>query len=200
MNAATDARRATSGRLLVISGPSGSGKSTIIDRLREHPSVSVSVSATTRPPRANEVDGRDYHFVDRAKFLSMEREGRFIETNEVFGNGHHYGSLRSELEQALARPGHVYIMEVDVDGARAIRDKGYAGTYVFIAPPSQAELERRLRARGTDDDAEIRRRLGRASTEVKRAEDAGSHIVVNSTIERSVAEILALVDLAPIPH
>ncbi|MCB9898322.1 MAG: guanylate kinase [Planctomycetes bacterium] len=190
----------TAGRLLVISGPSGSGKSTIIRTLRDHPQVEVSVSVTTRRPREGEVDGRDYHFVERDEFMAMHRDGRFIETNDVFGNGNLYGSLKSELDEALARPGLVYVMEVDVDGAHNIRAAGYDGTYVYIAPPSPDELARRLRGRATDDEAEIARRLGRAAKEERQAGMDGSRIVVNETVEQAVDEILGLVKLARQPH
>lgn len=188
------------GRLLVISGPSGSGKSTIIRTLRAHPRVRVSVSVTTRRARAGEVDHHDYHFVDDSTFRRYHAEGRFIETNDVFGNGNKYGSLRSELDQALAEAGLVYVMEVDVDGAHNIRAAGYEGTYVYIAPPSPDELARRLRGRATDDEAEIARRLGRAASEAEKAKKDGSHIVVNTTVEEAVDEILALVGLDPQPH
>jgi len=183
-------------RLVVMSGPSGSGKSTIIERLRAHPRVQVSVSVTTRPPRADEVEGRDYHFVDRATFEAWHAEGRFVETNDVFGNGHLYGSLRSELERALARPGTVYLMEVDIRGARNLRHEGYEGLYVFVAPPSMAELEARLRGRGTDDDEQIEARLRRAREEIEEAEaDDATRIVVNDDLDRVLAELAGLMGL-----
>jgi len=189
----------TPGKLLVISGPSGSGKSTIINRLREHPKVSVSVSVATRRPRANETDGVDYKFVSVERFRELHAQGAFVETNDVFGNGNLYGSLRSELDAALQRPGDVYIMEVDVEGAEAIRQAGYAdGTFVFIQPPSRAELERRLRGRGTDDEAEIERRLGRAEEEAAFARaHPGTHVVENHDVDDAVEAILELVGLAP---
>lgn len=178
------------GKLVVISGPSGSGKTSIIRKLREHPQVRVSVSVTTRPPRAGEVDGRDYTFVDRETFHEMNDAGRFVETNDVFSNGTLYGSDRDELEQALAEPGTVYIMEVDTLGARNIRNAGYDGTFIFIAPPDAATLEQRLRSRGTDDDAAITRRLGRAAEEHAMAEEDGALIVVNDEIDASAHRIL----------
>lgn len=186
------------GRLLVMSGPSGSGKTTIKERLRRHPRVEVAVTVTTRPPRAGEVDGRDYHFVTREEFLRRKEQGRFAETNDVFGTGHLYGSLRDELEQALQRD-RVYLMEVDVTGARNLRRAGFDGTYVFIAPPGMDVLERRLRARGTDDEAAIRRRLARAQEELATARADGSHIVVNDELERAVREVFALAGLQQAP-
>jgi len=189
-------RKPSQGRLLIVSGPSGSGKTSIIERLREHPQVRVSVSVTTRTPRAGEVDGRDYTFVDRARFREMAAQGLFVETNDVFSNGNLYGSLRSELDAALATPGLCYCMEVDVVGARNIRKAGYDGRHVFIAPPSQAVLEERLRNRGTDDEAAIARRLGRAAEERALAEQDGAFIVVNDRLDEAVDRVLDHVGLA----
>ncbi len=186
---------APGGRLAVISGPSGSGKTSVIERLRAHPRVEVSVSVTTRPPRANEVHGRDYTFVSRERFEQLVEQQAFVETNDVFSNGHLYGSLRSELEAALAVPGRMYIMEVDVVGARSIRGAGYDGLHVFIAPPSAEVLEQRLRDRGTDDEAAIARRLGRAAEERTMAEADGATIVVNESLDAAVDEVLGLLEL-----
>ena len=181
---------ATPGQLLIVSGPSGSGKTSIIERLREHPQVEVSVNVTTRSPRAGELNGRDYTFVDRDRFLEMKEQGLFVETNDVFTNGNLYGSLRSELVEALAREGVCYIMEVDVVGARNIRQAGFDGLHVFIAPPSPEVLERRLRDRGTDDEAAIAKRLGRAAEEHRLAQQDGADIVVNDVLDSAVETIL----------
>lgn len=196
------ARADMPGRLVVISGPSGSGKTTIIEELRRHPRVAVSVSVTTRPPRSNEVDGRDYHFVDRDAFLAMNAADQFIETNDVFGNGHLYGSLWAELRQHLAAPGRVYIMEVDVTGAEHLLERvadlmngKAAPIYIFIRPPSLDVLEQRLRQRGTDDDAAVERRLGRAREEIAQAEAADAVMVTNESLEQAVDEIKRLVGL-----
>ncbi len=186
------------GRLVVMSGPSGSGKTTIKERLRRNPRVEVAVTVTTRPPRAGEVDGRDYHFVGREEFLGMKAAGRFAETNDVFGTGHLYGSLRDELERALAQD-RTYLIEVDVTGARNLRRAGFEGTYVFIAPPGMEVLERRLRARGTDDEAAITSRLFRAREEMALARQDGSHVVVNNDLEQAVREVFALAGLAQAP-
>ena len=185
------------GRLVVISGPSGSGKTTIKRRLAQHPAIKVAVTVTTRRPRAGEVADQAYHFVDRDAFLLMEKRGLFAETNDVFSNGHLYGSLKAELEQSLADLGTVYLMEVDVTGARNLKAAGYSGTYVFIAPPDMATLERRLRERGTDDPAAIEKRLARAQEEMRLARADGSHIVVNQSVDAAVAEVLRLIGLAP---
>ena len=183
------------GRLVVMSGPSGSGKTTIKARLRSHPAIRVAVTVTTRPRRPGEADGRDYHFTTREDFLAMKREGRFVETNDVFGTGHLYGSLKAELDEALARPGSVYLMEVDVTGAKNIRRAGYDATFVFVAPPSRKVLEERLRARGTDDEAAIARRLGRYDDEVAQALADGSRFVVNHRVDDAVRDIYKLIGL-----
>jgi guanylate kinase len=188
---------ARQGRLVVISGPSGSGKTTIKRRLAQHPAIKVAVTVTTRRPRAGEVADQAYHFVDRETFLLMQGKGLFAETNDVFSNGHLYGSLKAELEQALADLHTVYLMEVDVTGARNLKAAGYSGTYVFIAPPDMATLERRLRERGTDDPSAIEARLTRAQEEMRLARDDGSHIVVNRAVDEAVAEVLRLIGLGP---
>jgi guanylate kinase len=187
------------GQLLIISGPSGSGKTSIIERLRDHSRVKVSVNVTTRAPRGGEVDGRDYTFVTSDEFSAMEKNGLFVETNDVFTNGTHYGSLRSELDAALAEPGVCYIMEVDVIGARNIRSAGYEGLHVFIAPPSAEVLETRLRRRGTDDEKAIAKRLGRAAKERALAEEDNAEIVVNDELETAVEQILDRVGLTARP-
>lgn len=181
----------------MISGPSGSGKTTIKKRLAEHPAIEVAVTVTTRPPRTGEVPDHSYHFVDRDTFLRMKQDGRFAETNDVFSNGHLYGSLKAELEAALAKPDALYLMEVDLVGAHNLKQAGYEGTYVFIAPPDMKVLERRLRERGTDTEAAIERRLARARDEMTDAQADGITIVVNRAVEEAVAEVLRLVGLAP---
>jgi guanylate kinase len=183
------------GQLVVMSGPSGTGKTTIKERLRRHPAVMVAVTVTTREPRVGEVPDRDYHFVSREKFLQMKAQGLFAETNDVFANGNLYGSLRAELEAALAEPDRVYLMEVDVTGAANLRKAGYGGVFIFIAPPSMSELERRLRERSTDSEGAIERRLARASEEMEASKAAGSTIVVNEHIDITVAQIFMLLGL-----
>ena len=140
------------GRMLVISGPSGCGKSTICKRLLEDPRVEFSVSATTRTPRAGEVDGRDYHFLSREVFEKKVDAGEFIEWAEVHGNL--YGTLRAPLDRALAE-GRFVLLEVDVQGGAKLKSLGIPGLYVFIAPPDMETLRRRLEGRGTDTPAVI---------------------------------------------
>jgi guanylate kinase len=184
------------GQLVVISGPSGSGKTSLIDRLRSHSRVRVSISVTTRPPREDEVDGRNYHFVDIERFVAMEQEGLFIETNDVFGDGHRYGSLWSDLKQAVADPDCVYIMEVDVTGAENLgRTEGLDPRFLFIQPPSLEILEQRLRKRQTDDEQAISRRLGRASAEIEQARAAGAEMVINDSLDQATMRLASLLGL-----
>jgi guanylate kinase len=186
------------GQLVVISGSSGSGKSSIIDRLKTHPRVEVSVSATTRPRRAAEKDGVHYHFMDRPTFEQREARGEFVETNDVFSAGNLYGSLRSELDAALARPGMVYIMEVDVVGAGNISAAGYEGAHFFIMAPSPEVLEQRLRDRGTDTGEAIKGRLARAQAEEQMARESGAELITNENIDEAVKAILDSLSLDPL--
>jgi len=177
--------------MLVVSGPSGSGKSTICRRLLEDERVEFSVSATTRAPRAGEVDGRDYHFVDKARFRVMIERGEFIEWAEVHGNL--YGTPRAPMERALAA-GKFFLLEIDVQGGAQLKALGLPGIYVFIAPPDLASLRARLATRGTDTPEVIERRLAKAAEEM-RAQERYDHVVVNRELESSVAEVRALVGL-----
>lgn len=185
------------GRLVVICGPSGSGKTSVIERLRADERVSVSVSVTTRAPRADEVEGRDYHFVTRDDFLAMVDDDAFVETCEVFRNGDLYGSTWAGLRDGLSEPDSVYIMEVDLRGMRSLRDEaGLEMTSLFIAPPSMEELEQRLRRRGTETDEQITRRLNRAREELDEAHaEQGVNVIVNTDIDQAVREIVDLLGL-----
>jgi guanylate kinase len=181
--------------MVVISGPSGSGKSTICKRLLEDPRVVFSVSATTRPKRAGEVDGRDYHFLSREEFRRRLEGGEFIEHAEVFGNL--YGTLRAPMQAALAR-GETYLLEIDVQGALQLKALGEPGVYVFVAPPDFEELRRRLVRRGTEAPEVIERRLHKAEDEY-RERVKYDHVVVNDDLDRAVARIRQIVglDVAP---
>lgn len=190
---------ATPGQLVVISGSSGSGKTSIIDRLKRHPRVAVSVSATTRPKRAGEVDGVHYHFLTREEFERRHAAGDFVETNDVFGAGHLYGSLKADLDAALATPERVYIMEVDVVGARNIAAVGYAGRHFFVMAPDRGVLEQRLRSRGTEDEASIERRLRVANDEQRIAQAEGAEIIINHDIAGAVQQILDALHLDSLP-
>lgn len=171
-----------SSAVLVLSAASGTGKSTVGVRLLESlPDLALSVSHTTRALRGAEVDGRDYHFVDRETFRSMEAAGAFLESAEVHGN--FYGTARAEVEGILSR-GRSVLLDVDVQGGRAVKAALPQSLAVFLLPPDMVELERRLRDRGTDDPDTIRLRLDNARAEMA----AGSeydHLVVNDDVERA---------------
>ena len=160
------------GRLVVISGPSGAGKTSVCRALKQDPRVEFSISATTRPMRPGERDGVDYHFLSREEFQRRLDADEFLEWATYSGN--RYGTLRSPMEAAL-RAGRIFLLEIEVDGTRQLRERGVPGLYVFIAPPSLAELRRRLANRGSDDPAEIERRVAIAEQELglARSEVAG---------------------------
>lgn len=185
------AARSGEGKMLVISGPSGCGKSSICKRLLEDERVVFSISATTRPIRPGEVDGRDYQFVTPEEFRDMRTRGEFIESASVHGNL--YGTPWAPMKAAL-REGKVYLLEIDVQGALQLKEQGVEGIYVFIDYPDFETLEKRLVGRGTDAPEVIRRRLAKAQDEV-REKDNYDHIVVNDDLERAVAEVRRIVGL-----
>jgi guanylate kinase len=179
------------GQMVVMSGPSGAGKSTLCKMLLKDPRVHFSVSATTRKPRAGEVEGREYHFIGPERFRELITEGAFIEHAEVHGNL--YGTLRAPMEEALAR-GQVYLLEIDVQGANQLKALGEPGVYVFVAPPDFETLRKRLVGRGTDPAEVIERRLKKAEDEF-RERIRYDHVVVNDDLERSLSEIRRLIGL-----
>jgi guanylate kinase len=181
------------GCMLVISGPSGCGKSSICRRLLEDERVEFSVSATTRRPRAGEVDGRDYHFMDKEHFRGQIEKGNFIEWAEVHDNL--YGTLREPMDRALAE-GRVYLVEIDVQGGAQLTALELPGVYVFIAPPDMEALRERLVGRGTDAPDVIERRLAKAHDEM-RAQDKYDHVLVNSDLEFTAQEVRKLAGLGP---
>jgi guanylate kinase len=181
----------TAGKLVVISGPSGSGKTSVVYALKREPRVEFSVSATTRPRREGEVDGVDYHFLDRADFLAKRERGEFVEWAEY--NGRLYGTLRRPLEAALAA-GKVFVLEIEVDGTRQLRRQEIPGLYIFLAPPSVAELRRRLEARGTDSPGEIDNRVKIAEAEMK-WQHLYDQVVVNVDLDATIARVKELIGL-----
>lgn len=180
------------GQLVIISGPSGVGKSTIVPLVLSHfrGGLVPSVSATTRPPRPGEVDGKNYHFLSAAEFRRRLTEGEFLESVEVFGRGHWYGTLKDEVIPRLRR-GVWVMLEIDVDGARRVLAEYPSALTIFIEPSSMHELERRLRARKTDTEGAIQRRLTVAAEEMQRAGEY-RYRVVNDTIDGAVAEICSV--------
>jgi len=174
----------------VITGPSGVGKGTLIRALRVRiPSLELAVSATTRPPRAGEQDGVAYHFLDRDDFRARVAAGEFVEWAEYSGN--RYGTLRSELESRLAA-GVPVVLEIEVQGARQVRQAMPQAVQVFIAPPSREALRARLIARGTDTPEQVSRRLETAELELA-AQLEFSHVVVNDDLDEAIDELVAIV-------
>lgn len=176
--------------VFVITGPSGVGKGTLIRALRDLvPELELSTSATTRPPRVGEVDGVDYHFLERDEFDRRIAAGRFLEHATYSGN--RYGTLRSEVDERGSR-GVPVVLEIEVQGARQVRETLPEAVQIFIAPPDPADLRRRLEGRGTDDAATIDARLAVAEEELAAREEF-PHTVVNDDVDRAAAELAAIV-------
>jgi len=184
-----DGARRRPGRLVVISGPSGAGKSSIMARLLADPCLSYGASVTTRPPRTGEVDGRDYHFVDRREFLRMAREGELLEYEELFG--HLYGTPRAPIEAALAE-GRVFVVDVDVAGAENIAAMYPEAVTIFIMPPDEEVLRERLSARRTENAEGLARRLARAKREMGKSASY-KYVVINRDLDRAVARVREIV-------
>lgn len=182
----------TQGKLAVISGPSGVGKSTLTRRVLDATGARYSVSATTRPPRQGEVDGRDYHFVDEAEFRRMIDNGELLEWAEVFGN--YYGTPAGPVDAALSA-GQTVILEIDVQGGIQVARRRPDAAYILVVPPNDRELERRLRGRGTDSDEVIARRLAKAKAEIEAARASGvyTYEIVNDRLDRAVQETLVII-------
>ncbi len=180
-----------SGLLIIISSPSGAGKSTLARRLMEwDPSLRFSVSATTRPPRPGEVDGQHYHFTDRAAFQAMVADGRMLEHAEVFGNL--YGSPAAPVETAISE-GRDTLFDVDWQGGQQIRAShlGQQVVSIFILPPSLAELERRLRARGQDSEQVIAGRMRKSRDEISHWAEY-DYVLVNDDLDATEAALRAI--------
>ena len=177
--------------LLILSSPSGAGKTTLTRKLlTEHPELRFSVSHTTRSPRPNEVDGRDYHFVDRAQFQALVAQGAFLEWAEVHGNL--YGTSVAEIDRARATQGCTgMIFDIDYQGARQIRVKKPDVVTVFILPPSMTELERRLRGRASDSEEAVLRRFETARLEIEHYA-LFDYLVVNDDLQRAYDELRSI--------
>jgi guanylate kinase len=178
-------------KLFVVTGPSGAGKGTLIKGLIERrDDLEVAVSATTRPQRPGEDDGRDYYFLTEAEFVGRIEAGEFLE-HVVYVSGQRYGTLRSEVERIHAT-GKSCVLELETKGARAVRDAEPSAVTIFIAPPSFDELERRLRDRATESSGEIEERLELAREQMQEAGDF-DYVVLNDDVERAVSELDGIV-------
>ena len=178
------------GLMFVLSSPSGAGKTTLSRLLMERtPGLTMSVSATTRPMRPGEVDGRDYHFIDKAKFEQMVERNELLESAIVFDN--RYGTPRAPVEAALAA-GKDVLFDIDWQGTQQLREKARADVVsVFILPPSAADLEKRLHSRAQDSDDVIRGRMSRASHEMSHWAEY-DYIVINHDIDEAFAEVQSI--------
>jgi guanylate kinase len=176
--------------VFIISAPSGSGKSTLVGRLLAmDPRILFSVSYTTRKPRGHEVDGQSYHFIDREDFEERLARGEFMEWAEVFGN--YYGTHRGILDQAIKEDKDL-VLDIDVQGARQLRESVPEAVSIFILAPSRQILEKRLRRRSEDAEPVIRRRLFEAAEEIRNY-DKYDYVLVNDDLERSVDTLAAIV-------
>ena len=177
-------------RVFVITGPSGVGKGTLIRGLMERlPQLELSVSATTRPPRPGEREGRDYHFLSSEEFERRVRAGEFVEHADYAGR--RYGTLRGELDDRV-RSGAPVVLEIEVQGARQVRAAMPEAVQVFIAPPTLQALRARLVGRGTDGSEEVERRLTVAERELAAREEF-AHVVVNDRLEDALSELVGIV-------
>ena len=181
----------TKGLLVVISGPSGVGKGTVREALfkREGHDLVYSVSMTTRKPRVGEVDGREYYFVTEEEFKKRIGEGKFLEYTQFVGN--YYGTPLDKVNEHLEE-GKEVVLEIEVDGAGQVREKMPNGVFIFVAPPTMADLKKRLKRRGTESDEVIEERFNKAKREIGLAE-LYDYIVVNDTVENAADKIMAII-------
>lgn len=181
------------GNIFVISAASGTGKTTLVSRLvQQHPNVRVSVSHTTRPPRAGEVNGQHYHFVSEEEFVRLAGEGAFLEHAQVFGN--YYGTSYESV-QSMCEQGYDVILEIDVQGAQQVRKALPEALSIFILPPSLAVLEQRLRQRQTDSEEVIARRLSEAVDEIQQALTF-DYVVSNRSLQQAEEELWCIFQAA----
>jgi len=179
------------GKLLVLSGPSGCGKGTVLRALMAgREDMAFSVSATTRAPRPGEVDGREYYFVSRERFMEMVEQGELLEHAEFVGNC--YGTPKAPVLQQLEAGQHV-LLDIEVQGAAQVKKAMPEAVLVFLAPPSLEELERRLRGRGTETEEKIRQRLKTAEYEMTLAGEY-DYTVVNDEVARAAAEVAEILE------
>jgi guanylate kinase len=181
---------AAAARLLVVSGPSGSGKSSIVRELIERLGIEFSVSATTRLPRPGERHGVHYNFISRRDFEKMIENDELLEW--AIYNNRYYGTPQALIEETLADQRDI-LLEIEIQGARQVRERKPEAIMYFIAPPSLEELERRLRRRGDTSDEDIDDRLEIAKSEMAEAPDLFDHIVVNDNLDQAISELEGLI-------
>ncbi len=177
--------------LFVIAAPSGAGKTTLVKKLvEENPSLTFSISYTTRKQRSTEEHGRDYFFVDKEAFNSLKEQSELLESAIVFEN--HYGTSRSQVEEHIAKGNHV-LLEIDWQGAQQVRASVPGCVTIFILPPSRPELERRLRGRKTDSDEVIERRLRDALGDMSHWHEF-DHVIINDDLDQAVDDLQAIIE------
>ncbi len=179
------------GMLIVLSGPSGTGKGTVckalLNRLND---ISLSISATTREPRTGEIHGKHYFFTKREEFEDRIGRGEFLEYANVFSN--YYGTPKSFVDEMLAS-GKDVLLEIDVQGALKVKENSPDGVFIFLVPPSMAELEKRIRSRGTETEEKIRERLGKAGAEMDLM-DKYDYVIVNDEVDHVVDRIECIIN------
>jgi len=179
------------GRVFIVSGPSGVGKSTICKEVaRRLNNVWLSVSMTTRPIGKGEVDGQDYRFISKEQFQEYLNRGLFLESAEVFG--HLYGTPKDRVEQAL-EAGKTIILEIDVQGAKQVRQLYPDAVMIFIFPPSQRELAERMSSRGREGSEAAGQRLSGATSEIAAAWQYYDHMVINEDLQQAVSEVIEVI-------
>jgi guanylate kinase len=177
------------GNLFIVSGPSGAGKSTVCKIVRLKLGINLAVSATTRKPRIGEVNGREYHFLTKEQFQEKIEKGSFLEYANVHGN--YYGTLKSEVDTRLEK-GEDIILEIDVQGGIQVKEKYPDAMLVFFKTPTEEDLERRLRGRGTEDEETVQIRLKNSLKELQ-YEKYYDKTVVNYTIEQACEELMTII-------
>lgn len=177
------------GLLIVVSGPSGTGKGTVCTKLLEETTTAYSISATTRAPRAGEIDGKNYYFLTREEFEKRIAAGDFLEYANVYGN--YYGTPLGAIRERLAN-GEDVLLEIDTQGALNVMEKCPDALFIFLLPPSIAELERRIRGRGSETEESLAKRLGAAKEEIAIGKKY-KYVVVNDTVKNAVASIKSII-------
>ncbi len=179
------------GLLIVLSGPSGTGKGTVCKALlNKRQDIALSISSTTRKPRAGEIHGKHYFFTDTDEFEQRVERNEFLEYANVFSN--YYGTPRSFVDEMIAK-GQDVLLEIDVQGALKVKEACPDGVFIFLIPPSMAELERRIRSRGTESEGKIRERLGKADSEMNLMEKY-DYVIVNDDVQSVVARIESIIE------